>query len=310
VNGPAVAAVDCGTNSTRLLVARRGEGGELETIERLMTITRLGAGVGASGRLDPAAVERTVDVLGRYREVMDVHGVTAVRATATSAARDAANRDVLFGPAAVALGAPLELLDGAEEGRLTFRGATAGLDAVDGPFLVVDIGGGSTEFVVGRHGAVDFHTSTQAGVVRQSERHLTTDPPDGAELDRLAADARAVYSAALPDALRATVGAAVAVAGTATSCAAIAQELEPYDPRRVHGFVLEVPVLAALAARLAAMPEAERRTVAGLHPDRAPTIVAGVVLLIEALTAFGLDRCEVSEHDILRGVALRRAGVA
>ena len=148
-SGSPVAAIDCGTNSTRLLVARRGMDGALESIERHMRITRLGQGVDATGALLPEAIDRTVSVLRDYREIMDRHGVGAVRATATSAARDASNRDAFFGPAAEVLGAPLELLAGAEEGALSFAGATADLTGRVGSYLVVDIGGGSTEFVTG-----------------------------------------------------------------------------------------------------------------------------------------------------------------
>ncbi|MGI8511296.1 MAG: Ppx/GppA phosphatase family protein, partial [Solirubrobacteraceae bacterium] len=146
-----------------------------------------------------------------------------------------------------------------------------------------------------------------AGVVRQSERHVHTDPPAPAELQDLADEVRELISAAIPDAVRAKVGGAIAVAGTVTSCAAIEQALDPYDPDRVHGFVLERADCELLLARLAGMALAERRTVVGLHPDRAPTIVAGIVILVEALRAFGLERVEVSERDLLWGAALERA---
>jgi len=304
-----IGVVDIGSNSTRLLVADVSEGGRVTELERRSTVTRLGQGVDASGALADEAMARVFATLDAYGELLDALGASARTAVLTSAVRDAVNGSAFTQRVADTYGLEARTLAGDEEAQLSFLGATSERDhARDGaPLVVIDIGGGSTEFVVGRAGAVSFHVSTQAGVVRQSERHLTVDPPDGEELQRLVADARAVYEAALPSEVRTGVQAAVAVAGTATSCAAIAQGLEPYDPARVHGYVLEVAELEALGARLGAVPEAQRREVPGLHPDRAPTIVAGITLLIEALGVLGLPRCEVSEHDILRGVALRRA---
>jgi len=174
---------------------------------------------------------------------------------------------------------------------------------------VIDIGGGSTEFVVGVGRSAGFHVSLRAGVVRMSERHIHTDPPAPAELQALAADVRATFLAGLPAAERTPVRHGVAVAGTATSAAAIDQELDPYDPERVHGYTLELGIVEMLLARLADMDEEQRRRVVGLDPDRAPTIVAGMILLEEAMKAFELERVEVSEHDILYGGALRLAGV-
>ncbi len=201
-------------------------------------------------------------------------------------------------------------IDGGEEAELTFAGATSERPHDGREVVVVDIGGGSTEFVCGRDGVVDFHASTQSGVVRQTERHLPADPPPPEGLQALAAEVQAIFEDAVPQALRERVQTAIAVAGTATSCAAIELELEPYDPERVHGHVLELGTLEMQLARLAQMTDDERREVAGLHPDRAPTIVAGVTMLIEVLRAFGLDEVEVSEHDILRGAALQLASSA
>ena len=175
------------------------------------------------------------------------------------------------------------------------------------PTVVIDIGGGSTEFVVGRHRTAGFHASLQAGVVRMSERHLHSDPPAPAELQSLALDTRTIFLEGLPPEERAPVRHGIAVAGTATSAAAIDLELDPYDPARVHRYPLLLATVELLLARLADLDEAARRRVVGLHPDRAPTIVAGMVLLGEAMRAFELDRVEVSEHDILRGGALRLA---
>ena len=202
-------------------------------------------------------------------------------------------------------------LTGDEEAQLTFLGAMSDRDgAHPEPTVVIDIGGGSTEFIVGRRTrTAGFHVSLPAGVVRMSERHIHADPPAPHELQELAADTRTIFLAGLPPAERAPVARAIAVAGTATSAAAIDQELDPYDPARVHGYTLLLATVELLLARLADMDEAQRRQVVGLHPDRAPTIVAGVILLDEAMRAFDLDGVEVSEHDILHGGALRLAGL-
>ena len=193
---------------------------------------------------------------------------------------------------------------------MSFLGATSGRDHdgdADHTLVVLDIGGGSTEFIVGRGHTVRFDVSTQAGVVRMSERHLHHDPPLDAELDALRSEVRETFRAAIPADLREEAGTMIAVAGTATSMAAIDQALDPYDPERVHGYHLTLAACEGISQRLAAMTNDERRAVAGLDPDRAPTIVAGTIFIIEAMLAFGLDGTEVSEHDILYGVALTAA---
>lgn len=187
---------------------------------------------------------------------------------------------------------------------MTFLGAMSGRPSAVEPTVVVDIGGGSTEFIVGVGRTAGFHVSLPAGVVRMSERHIHGDPPAPADLQALAADTRAIYLAGLPATERAPVRRGIAVAGTATSAAAIDQELDPYDPERVHGYPLLLATVEMLLARLADMDEAQRREVVGLDPNRAPTIVAGMVLLSEAMRAFDLNEVEVSEHDILHGGAL------
>ena len=194
-------------------------------------------------------------------------------------------------------------LSGDEEARLSFLGATAARDD-SAPLLVIDIGGGSTEMIVGSRGSVDFHVSTQVGVVRHTERHLHSDPPTAAELAALAADARETIEAGVPADVRSSVSGAVAVAGTATSCASIDLALDPYDASRVEGHTLSRARIEELRDRLAALPLSERREVTGLDPARAPTIVAGTLVLLEVLGAFGLEAVEVSERDILWGVAL------
>jgi exopolyphosphatase/guanosine-5'-triphosphate,3'-diphosphate pyrophosphatase len=254
-------------------------------------------------------MERVHRVLDGYREQIDGHGAgDAAVAVMTSAVRDAENGAEFAAEVATRYGLDARTLTGDEEARLTFRGATGRRDPEDPtPTLVIDIGGGSTELVVGRGGCPEFHVSLQAGVVRHTERHLASDPPTARERTELADDVRDALAAAVPGADRLSARVAIAVAGTATSLAAIAQELEPYDPGRVHGYVLARGDCELILARLAAMPLAERRKVPGLHPDRAPTIVAGVAILLEGLRAFGLEEIEVSEHDILWGAALTAA---
>ena len=304
-----VAVVDIGTNSTRLLVADVHAGGALDELARLTTVTRLGQGVDASGRLAPEAMQRVFDTLERYRATLDEHGATETTAVLTSAVRDAANGAEFTARVRDDFGLDARSLSGDEEAQLSFLGATSSRDpAAPTPVVVIDIGGGSTEFVVGERGAVAFHVSTQAGTVRQGERHVREDPPAPDELAAAAEEARAVYAAAVPADVRSSVAAGVAVAGTATQLAAVDQSLEPYDPERVHGYRLDRAACERLLARLAQLPEAERRDVAGLDPARAPTIVVGAVLMLEAMRAFDLDVVEISEHDILRGAALRRAG--
>jgi exopolyphosphatase/guanosine-5'-triphosphate,3'-diphosphate pyrophosphatase len=306
-----VAVVDIGTNSTRLLVAEVADDGAVQELARRSQVTRLGHGVDASGRLDDAAIGRVFAVLADYRACIDELGATRTMAVLTSAVRDASNGPQFAARVRDDYGLDARTLAGEQEAQLTFLGATSARpDDGDETLVVIDIGGGSTEFVIGAGRHARFFTSTQAGVVRMSERHIAHDPPTAPELEAIAADTRSVYDAALPAAEREGVSAAVAVAGTATSLAAIDQQLDPYDPDRVEGYRLTGATVQTLLGRLAAMSDAERREVAGLQPDRAPTIVAGAVLLGEAMRAFGLDTVTVSEHDILRGGALQLAGRA
>ena len=305
-----VAVVDIGTNSTRLLVADVDpQNGSIVELERRSQVTRLGQGVDAGGSLSQEAVERVFRALADYRQLIDQHDCEANLAVLTSAVRDAANGQAFATRVREEMGLDAKVLTGDEEAQLTFLGAMAGRPPAAKPTVVIDIGGGSTEFVVGLDRSAGFHVSTPAGVVRMSERHIHTDPPTTEELQALAEDTRRVFDEHLPEEERERVRAGVAVAGTATSAAAIEQELEPYDPSRVHGYVLQLATVELLLARLADMTEEERRAVAGLHPDRAPTIVAGMILLSEAMIAMDLEQVEVSEHDILYGGALRLAGV-
>jgi len=297
-----VAVVDIGTNSTRLLVAEV-DGDAVTELVRESIVTRLGEGVDATGALGEEPQARVFAALDKYATAIEEHAATVRRVVMTSAVRDASNGAEFAETVHSRYGLEGSTLSGDEEARLSFLGATTARDDSD-PLLVIDIGGGSTELVVGSRGSVDFHVSTQVGVVRHSERHLHTDPPTAEELAALAADARPTIEAAVPPEVRARVSGAVAVAGTATSCASIDLELDPYDPARVEGHTLSRTRIEQLRDRLAALPLAERRDVTGLEAGRAPTIVAGTVVLLEVLGAFGLNAVEVSERDILWGVAL------
>jgi exopolyphosphatase / guanosine-5'-triphosphate,3'-diphosphate pyrophosphatase len=300
-----IAVVDIGSNSTRLLVAEVGADGALTELERRTRVTRLGDRVDRTGRLADDAIGRVLATLAEYRERIDHHGAGTTVAVLTSAVRDAANGVDFAARVRADYGFDARTIPGDEEARLTFLGATSERPPDDAtPTVVIDIGGGSTELVVGTGHEVGFHVSTQAGVVRHTERHIATDPPAPAELDALAAEARTIFEEQVPAEIRERTRAAIAVAGTATSLGAIDLDLECFDPDKVHGHQMSLAACTSILERLAALPEPERRQVRGLHPDRAPTIVAGVVMLIEALRAFGLDSTEVSDHDILRGAAL------
>jgi exopolyphosphatase / guanosine-5'-triphosphate,3'-diphosphate pyrophosphatase len=301
-----VGVVDIGTNSTRLLIADV-EGAGVEEIERRTTVTNMGRGVDHTGLLCSEAVEDVCTVIGDYKARYEEMGAERIMAFATSAVRDAANGEAFIAELRERFGLGARLLTGEEEAHLTYLGATAQRPA-DDPTLVFDIGGGSTELVIGEGSEVGFHASLQAGTIRQSERHLTSDPADPHELENMAADIRNLIEraiAAQPEGGRPVR--AIAVAGTPTSLAAIDQELEPYDPGRVHGYRLGMKRIQRMLSRLSSLPLAERLRVPGLHPGRAPTIVAGTVILVQVMRAFGLQEVEVSELDILQGSALSAA---
>jgi exopolyphosphatase/guanosine-5'-triphosphate,3'-diphosphate pyrophosphatase len=298
-----VAVVDLGTNSTRLLVAEVTDG-RVEELDRRTNVTRLGEGVDATGRLADAAIERVLAVAGEYREAIDEHGAERTVAVATSAVRDSANGEQFRAALRERYGIDASTISGDEEARLTFLGATAARPP-GARSVVIDIGGGSTELVVGRAGEPpEFHVSTQAGSVRQTERHLPSDPPPAGEVAALRAEVRAIVEVGAPAEVRERVEAGIAVAGTATQLAAIDQRLDPYDPDRVDGYTLTLDACERMLSELAAKPLEERRETTGLHPDRAPTIVAGAAILTEAMRAFDLEAVEVSEADILHGAAL------
>lgn len=301
----AVAAVDCGTNSTRLLVVD----GTGHVVDRQMRITRLGEGVDATGRLSAAAIERTVEVLEDYRRCMDRWEVARARLVATSAVRDAANGDDFLAAAAEATHLTPELLSGDDEGRLSFAGATAALPdgfVADEPVLVVDIGGGSTELVVGRPGdpAGARTESLDVGCVRVTERFLRHDPPAGSELeeadshvDRVLEGARRRLPALAPG------GPVVGLAGTVSTLAALDQGLSDYDRARIHHARLDRGRIDRWLAILGAENAAARLGRAGMVEGRADVIVGGVLILSRLMTAFDRSACLVSEDDILDGLA-------
>jgi exopolyphosphatase/guanosine-5'-triphosphate,3'-diphosphate pyrophosphatase len=300
-----VAVVDIGSNSTRLLIAELDDHRVSRELVRHSEVTRLGAGVDADGRLREDAMQRVFTTLQGYKAEIDQHHCDTAVAVLTSAVRDSANGEEFAEAVRDRYDLQPHVLTGDQEAQLTFLGATSERDSADRrPTLVLDIGGGSTEMIVGSGGEVGFHVSTQAGVVRQTERHLHADPPDRSEMDELVADVREILAQNVPADTRSDVAHGIAVAGTATSLAAIAQHLDPYDPTRVHGYLLSAAESERILGELAAMTLEQRRQVPGLHPDRAPTIVAGVLIFREVLRLFGLDQIEISEHDILRGAAL------
>ena len=297
-----VAAIDIGTNSTRLLVADIDDGRIVAEVERLLEITRLGDGVDANRRLSDESMERVHATLAGYTERARALRAARPLATATSAVRDAANGSDFLAEVERRHGARARMLSGEEEARMTFRGVTSAKRAVPGT-LVCDIGGGSTELVLGDADGVRAAVSLELGCVRMSERFLASDPPAADELAALRKAASEALSGDLAGAAQLLIG----VAGTVTTLATIDLGLPEEQPELIDGHVLTAAAVDGLLARLAAMPLAERRTVRGLMPARAPTIVAGAVILAEALRACGLDRLTVSERDILHGAALAAA---
>jgi exopolyphosphatase / guanosine-5'-triphosphate,3'-diphosphate pyrophosphatase len=302
----AVAAIDCGTNSTRLLVAD-AHGHELI---RLMRITRLGQGVDRENRLAPEAIARTVDVLREFRRSMDSLAVERLRMVATSAVRDAENGAVFVEAAQAAVGAVPEVLTGLEEGTLAFRGASADLSPFEGDTLVVDIGGGSTEITLGRAGSVSSVSSVslQLGCVRLTERYLTSDPPTP---DEVAATRIAIAAAltggeqAMPELLgladrRRMVG----LAGTVSTLASLQLQIEEYDPDRLHHAVLTLPEVVDLCETLASLSAAQRMGLVGMVPGRADVILGGALVLEAVAARYHCSEVIVSEKDILDGIVL------
>ena len=299
-----LAAVDIGTHSTRLLVADvdgSGRDADLDTVDRRMRITRLGQGVDAGRRLHDDAIARTVEVLKEYRRAIDDLGVEGIRATATSAARDADNRDDFFGPAAEVLGVTPELISGDEDARLSFLGATAGLEEPT-PYLVVDIGGGSTEFVMGTEEPTAV-ASVDLGCVRLSEQLLVSDPPAPEELS----EAVAIVRDHLADVEREVSGlrdaaTLIGLAGTITTVAAVELGIPEYDAEKLHHFRLTKEAAEDVFRTLATEPAEQRRHNPGLEPGRVDVIVGGAIVLVTILRVLGFDEVLVSEADILDGL--------
>jgi exopolyphosphatase / guanosine-5'-triphosphate,3'-diphosphate pyrophosphatase len=303
-NSQRVAVIDVGSNSTRLLVADVDS--DVSVLERQSRVTRLGRGVDLSGQLSDEAIEAACAAIADYVAICADMGAEEIATIATSAVRDASNGAAFVAELRERFALAPRVLDGEEEARLTYRGATFERPPTS-PTLVIDIGGGSTEIIVGTGEEVAFHASLQAGVVRHTERHIGGDPPTATEMEALAGDVKTLIEAAMRGSFEARATAGIAVAGTPTSLAAVELGLEPYDPARVHDHVLSLETIQRLLSRFASAPLAERAAIPGLHPDRAPTIIAGCVVLVEAMRAFGLERIQVSEHDILYGTALATA---
>ena len=300
-----VAAIDIGTNTTRLIVAKVS-GGSLEELERRSVITRLGEGVDKSGVLSAAGIERVEKTLSDYREIVKRLGVTSTLVVATSAFRDASNGGEFLREIERRFGFKVQLLSGNDEALLAFRGATYRRSLMHS-VLVVDIGGGSTELVLGDAAGYSFYVSLDIGAVRLTERFLHSDPPSAAELDRCATAVRELLAEQIPAGVLQQPNAAIGNAGTITTLAALDQNLPEYDRERVHGYSVSRQAVREQLARLAALPLAARRQVPALEPERAPVIVAGAIVCSELLDVFALEAIEASELDILDGAALLAA---
>jgi exopolyphosphatase / guanosine-5'-triphosphate,3'-diphosphate pyrophosphatase len=303
VTAARLAAVDVGTNSTRLLVADVEGGRVVAEHAREMVITRLGKGVDRTGRFDPAALRRTLDVLAGYGATCRRLGVQGRRVVATSATRDAGNRQELLDGVRALLGVEAEVLSGEAEAATAYRGATHDLPG-DGRTLVVDIGGGSTELILGTTGNPEAMVSLDLGCVRLHERHLHTDPPTATEVAALRADAATQLARVTGTLDPASAERVVGVAGTITTVTAIGLGLAVYDPRRIHRSALSAAEIAAVAEKLAAMTVAERAAIPVMAKGREDVIAAGALLLDELVRTFGFQRVIASETDILDGVLL------
>jgi exopolyphosphatase / guanosine-5'-triphosphate,3'-diphosphate pyrophosphatase len=313
-----VAAIDQGTNSIRLLVAEPLEGNGCGEIARDMVITRLGQGVDKTGRIDPEALARTVAVLARYCRRAHALGAERIRVAATSAVRDAANRDEFAAAVREHAGSELEVISGEREAGLSFLGGTFGLDDPDGgvpdapaPYLVLDIGGGSTELVVGsRAGQAERAESTQMGSVRLTERRIDHDPPSSEDIEAVEREIDGIlegvdpHAPALRDAMT-----LVAVAGTATTLQAIALGLDRYDPDAIHRSWLTLADIDRVLRELVRMTNPERAALPVMAPGRGDVIVAGALILVGVMRRYGFDRVLVSETDILDGLAFEMLSI-
>lgn len=308
-----VAAIDCGTNSIRLLVADADPAtGELRDLHRAMRIVRLGQGVDRTGRLAPEALERTFDACREYARVIEEHGVPAgrLRFVATSASRDASNREDFVRGVRDILGVDPEVITGDEEAQLSFTGATkelTGSDTYRKPYLVVDIGGGSTEFVVGED-AVEAARSVDIGCVRMTERHLAredgtvVDPPTPELVAAIEADIERALDQAAETVPLAEARTLVGLAGTVTTIAAISLDLKEYDSAAIHHSRVSYASVAAITDRLLTSTHAERAAIPAMHPGRVDVITSGALILRAIMRRIGAEEVVVSEHDILDGI--------
>jgi exopolyphosphatase / guanosine-5'-triphosphate,3'-diphosphate pyrophosphatase len=305
-----VAALDCGTNSLRLLVADV-VGDSLSDVVRRMEVVRLGEGVDRTGRLADAALERTFRVLDEYAEIIAAGGVEHVRMVATSATRDAANRDVFVAGVTDRLGVPPEVITGTEEAALSFdgatrelRGHTAGLEP---PYLVVDIGGGSTEFVLGDVDGPRSSRSVDIGCVRLTERHLHDDPPSRPQIDAVITDISAAIDTAAAVVAIEEARTLVGLAGSVTTVVALALGLQSYDPDRIHHARVSAAAVSAVTEQLLRATRAERAAMPVMHPGRIDVIGGGALVLDTIMRRCGFDAVVASEHDILDGIAFSAA---
>ena len=304
-----VAAIDCGTNSIRLLIADGGPTG-LRDVHREMRVVRLGEGVDRTGRLAPAAIERTRLALADYAASIHSLGATEVRMVATSASRDADNADEFRAVVRQALGVEPEVITGLAEAELSFTGAVAGLAGVADPLLLADIGGGSTELVLGSPTATSDSQkliaahSMDIGCVRMTERHLRDDPPTEAQVQAALADLRLALQAAMADVPVGEAAAFVGVAGTVTTIAALALDLPAYDPDAIHGSVIDYLQVSEVTDRLLKMRRDERAALPVMHPGRVDVIGGGALVLRTVMEAVGAREVIASEHDILDGIAM------
>ncbi len=298
------ATIDIGTNSVLLLVAERREDDTFRPVAERMDITRLGRGVDRTGRLAPEALADTVEAIARFATEARSLGAREVVATATSAARDAKNGHELIERAA-AVGVPVEIIAGEREAGLSWRAVAQDFSRAGEKLAVIDIGGGSTELIVGAGASFSFRHSFDVGSVRLTERHVRGDPPTAESI----AEVQRALGEALATVPRVDGGTrAVGVAGTFTTICAIADRVEPYDATRVHGRVMQLPEVGAVGKRLAAMPLAERRELPGLDPKRADVIVAGSFLAHAIVRALGLDRVTIGDRGVRWGYLYERFG--
>jgi exopolyphosphatase/guanosine-5'-triphosphate,3'-diphosphate pyrophosphatase len=310
-----VAAIDCGTNSIRLLVADCDPAtGELTDLDRRMTIVRLGQGVDRTGRLAPEALERTFAACREYAEVIKAHGAERLRFVATSASRDAENRDEFVRGVLDILGVEPEVITGDQEAEFSFTGATkelTGRDHLERPFLVVDIGGGSTEFVVGEE-HVRAARSVDVGCVRMTERHLVvdgavSDPPTPAQIAAIRADVEAALDLAAESVPLAEARTLVGLAGSVTTVAGIALGLPEYLSSRIHHSRISYEQVREISERMLTATHAERAAIPVMHPGRVDVIGAGALVLLAIMERIGASEVVVSEHDILDGIAIKTA---